>query len=373
MNDEEKELIRACTSILDEIEVSDEEIEKAISNYNMSKTDHFVNIKGKRKISRTAIAVTAAICCLVLISGGIAYAFYHDAIIDYFFGQDSNKANVFYNSENRVYSFGKNKLVLHGTICDESTGVAYLSFEAYDSENTPIKDKLEVQTGTAFIGSLDPLMRRNISLISYIAGDDVYYIIISNCNGWQCRTIGNISYLKCYFNPEINKKDNSFGYLVLDKNGVQEFLNDYNALDVNQILYGGDERNFLKLMDEQGFDIKQVQPEMLELLDNHGLEKINSDNLTVKYVNIDGVSVILGKTDCFVKYNLKDNIDRISVLREDGTVIQIIKDGELVTNGQYSYGGIDEKSGDVYYQYGYGLVLDDKEKVAVIINDSIIK
>ena len=144
-------------------------------------------------------------------------------------------------------------------------------------------------------------------------------------------------------------------------------------MDVDRILYGDDERYYLKPMEEQGFDMERVQPEMLALLDKHGLERISRDNLIVRSVDVDGVSVVLGKTDCFIKYNMKDKIDRIALVREDGTEIQIIKNGELTNNGHYAFGEVDKKSGDVFYQYGYGLVLGDKENVTIIINDNTIK
>lgn len=48
------------------------------------------------------------------------------------FADYSENVSIF--SQSHMIS-GRNKIVLHGTICDESTGVAYLSFEAYDSES----------------------------------------------------------------------------------------------------------------------------------------------------------------------------------------------------------------------------------------------
>lgn len=373
MNNEDSELKEACESIMNEVTASEDELKKTIIGYDLYKSGQYRRSGLNRRISKTAVAAVVIICCVILIGGGVVYAFYRDAITDHFFGKDSEPAKELYNSEDRVYSFGRNKIVLHGTICDESTGVAYLSFEAYDSESETCNDKSTVWSDLTFLGSVEPEMQRHISLIGCTVGEDNYYIIISNCDGYQCRTTGNISFFKCYFNPETNIDDNSFGYLVLDEKGIQDFLNDYKNMDVDRILYGDDERYYLKPMEEQGFDMERVQPEMLALLDKHGLERISRDNLIVRSVDVDGVSVVLGKTDCFIKYNMKDKIDRIALVREDGTEIQIIKNGELTNNGHYAFGEVDKKSGDVFYQYGYGLVLGDKENVTIIINDNTIR
>lgn len=373
MNKEDIEIKEAYIAIMDEVAASEDELERTIANYDLYRLDNCRNRLIKRKLSKVALVAIVAICSVILLSGVLVYAFYHDAISEYFFGKDSNKITEIYNREDKVYSFGRNKIVLHGTICDESTGVAYLSFEAYDSESETCNDKSTVWSDLTFLGSVEPEMQRHISLIGCTVGEDNYYIIISNCDGYQCRTTGNISFFKCYFNPETNIDDNSFGYLVLDEKGIQDFLDDYKNMDVDRILYGDDERYYLKPMEEQGFDMERVQPEMLALLDKHGLERISRDNLIVRSVEVDGISVVLGKTDCFIKYNMKDKIDRIALVREDGTEIQIIKNGELTSNGHYAFGEVDKKSGDVFYQYGYGLVLGDKENVTIIINDNTIR
>ena len=372
MNNEDIEIKEVCIAIMDEVTASEDELERTIANCDLYESDHCRNRLIKRKLSKVALVAIVAICSVILLSGVLVYAFYHDAISEYFFGKDGNKITEIYNREDKVYSFGRNKIVLHGTICDNATGVVYLSFEIEDLDGCTLEDEIKVSP-LSFLGQIDAEMQRHLSLLNCKIGNDDCYIIFSNCDGFQCRIVKNMFFVKCYINQNAIKDDKYFGCLVLDRVGFQSLLDEYSSLDVNEILYAGNERYYEFSVENQFFDIKQVQPEMMELLEKHGLERIKQDNLTVKYVDVDSASVVFGKTDCYVKYNMNDNIESITLIREDGTELQIIKNGELVNNGQYAYGGVDKKSGDVYYQYGYGFVLDDQEKIIIKINDSVIR
>ena len=80
MNKEDIEIKEAYIAIMDEVAASEDELERTIANYDLYRLDNCRNRLIKRKLSKVALVAIVAICSVILLSGVLVYAFYHDAI-----------------------------------------------------------------------------------------------------------------------------------------------------------------------------------------------------------------------------------------------------------------------------------------------------
>ena len=353
MSINEDYLREACKEAYGAISASDTLKEKVISK----------DILDARKgllFGKFGMVAAIVIGCIVLAGGAAVYAFGHEAFREYFFGKDSINWEEVYNSVGKEYSIGKHKLVFNGAIYDETLLIGYLDFEIQDLDGTPTKDKVE------FNFSRDELWRglcRNVYTEPICVGDEMVVIVLT----YSDAIMGFLDDSNLFFKYSKNSKhaDKGVTFTVLNEDEYKRLKSEIEALDYETV-WG------IKSGNQE--EIYTICPEVQDILDKYDFEEVYYKEVASQTVCTESCIVIFGQTDFSVYFNLEAGINSISFRREDGTVMEIIKDNEVQWKGLK--GSLWREKGTVYGRnigwarctLQYGFLLPADEEMTVIID-----
>lgn len=362
MEFDEKDFKEKCKAIYSEVSASENLKYKVL---------HAPVSEEKRRYGwcRTASAIVAAAAiCVLLIGGGVVYALNHAAIKDYFFTNSDKEFETVYQSLNREYIVGKNRVQLQGVINDKEIGVGYLSFAVCNEDGTPV-EKITGESGDASLAG--PGLGRHTSVDHICAGEDDIYVVMAYSEAY-IRTIDHSNfYLKFFTDKEIEDEDKKeFRFTVLDKDSWNRLKNEVGELKEEELM-----QYDLSEYPETGvakplFNQAEVQPELMEILEKYGLEEIHYEPMTTQVVNTDKCRLIIGRTDVMLDLNQNEEIGSLVLKRKDGTETVLIQDGRIAWNGKHGVGETASNQGTVY-RFEYGYVLGEKEKVEVILDGTV--
>ncbi len=327
------------------------------------------NSVGKFKLPRISAAAIILLVCISFFGGITVFAISSDPIREFLFGKDSVGFEKIYKPVEREYVFGKHKLILHGVVADQKTGVSYLSVEGEALYGDKASDTIIIESYTGLLRHEQTDIYRRIPVVSYSIGEDVLYIIFTNCDGWQCRKDGDYSYFKCYMSAETAYSEKKkFGFLILDEIGFENLVGDLHKLTQELLNNSNKIESYGNPEYIETTDRTLLQDGIQDKLEEYGLKNVEASDMAIAEIFEDNFTAILGRTDIFLEYDSNYYIYDLVVKREDGTEILIIHDNKIVKNGQAGLFSVDSTKGKKYYQYEYGLVLGENEKVSVVLN-----
>jgi len=324
----------------------------------------------KHRFFKTGSGMVAAIAVCVLLLGGITvYAFNHVAIKEFLFGKaDDETFEEVYVPIEKEYQFGTHKLVLGGTIYDDATDIAYMSFEVYDSEG---KKVLFDATNTAFLGDkIKAAMGFKTATWCCKAGDDKINLLFTYNGAISSAPDENGTYFlrvdKKREGDDIENKKLQFA--IMDEETWGKANAEVNEIDVSD-LHQIDKDYYLEtgkviwLATEDDF-----MPQILEILNKYGLNNFESKGLTGKEIVADKCKVIVGRTDILVMFNANDGQD-ITLRMEDGTEYKLVEDGQfnLCLGGKFGHASSFE-NGDTTAFLEWGGVTKENEELTLIVD-----
>jgi len=331
------------------------------ASYNAEKKDNgkntVISIQEDRKMNRGFkhgvgfVAMIAA--CIILLGGVTAYAFNYEAINKFLFGKtDETIFNEVYTSLEKEYVIGNHKLVLNGTIYDDATDVAYISFNVLDNEGKSVSiDNMKCQE---FLGGSEKLGYETMTQC-FKAGDDKLYFLLTYTDMMYVSPVGeNNTYVICANKTDEGEdvENKQIQYAIMDEEAWLKANEEVNKLDFS----------YMSVTDSD------YMPPVLDILDNYGLTSIESKNLTGTRIAADKCEVVVGRTNIMVSYN-ENNGQDIILMMEDGTKYELVKDGKIdLTLGDY-FGKISGNgNGEMTAILGFGGITKENEDLTLIVD-----
>lgn len=352
----------ACKDFFDKIKVSDELKESVLDANGKNKV---VNV---RCISKAMMTSAAVVICVLLLGGGAVYAFTNTAIRSFFFPYSGGEFEEVYTETDREYVIGDHLIQLDGMIYDEAMKVGYLSFHFLKSDGTPEESQPYIVSLCDSLG--DSMLTRHVSTCHMCVGEDDVYLVTTYLNSSIVTSDGANVFLK-FFDEDVEKTNGCrVRYTVLDKENWKKLKEEIGALNSEELiqldLSGFSESGVAKAL----FDNDLVQPEVLDILENYGLEEIDYKKTPVQTIETEKCKVIVGRTDVLLDFNKADDIGRLSLRRADGTETVLIENNEVKWDGHYGVGSISDNGASVY-RFEFGYVLGQDEKISVILDGKV--
>ena len=307
--------------------------------------------------------VAAALVCVLLLGSITVYAFNHEAIKEFLFGKAEDKAfEEVYIPMEKEYPFGTHKLVLNGTIYDEATNIAYMSFEFQDSEgNVVLLDRTNHH-------SLDEhnVMGFCTSAQSYRVGNDEIYIIFTY-PGAIFFTPDDTNYFLRVDKGSDYHEENKLQFVIMDENSWADANSKISEIDTS-FLYQIDKEYFLETGDIRFLATKEdFMPQVLSILKEYGLTSFETKGLTGKEFKTDKCQVTVGRTNILVAYNDKE-VNNVILRREDGTELELIRNGICNLNLGGMFGDCGEQGNEKIARLEFGGIFNENEILTLIVD-----
>lgn len=321
--------------------------------------------RARRAIGTSALTAAAASVCVLLLGGGVGYALSHSSIRDFFFPFAGAEFEEVYTTTDREYRIGSHKVMLDGVIYDETAKVGYLSLHFLQADGSEEGNHFSVMSKEDSLGA-GLLNRHLISQHFSIGGDDLFFIA-TYVDSLITTHDGANQYLK-FFEEDVEKKENcKVRYAILDREKWTALKSEIDALDSDELiqfdLSGFQETGKAKAL----FDWDTVQPEVMEILEKYGLEEIDYKRTPAQIIDTGKCRVIVGRTEVLLEYNQDTMIGKLLLRREDGSELLLIENNKVMWEGHCGTGLISD-NGSAMYRFEPGYVLEENERVSVILD-----
>lgn len=329
----------------------------------------------KKGMSKMAVAAIAFACVLVL-SGGIAWAMNSSAIKDYFFPNSDEEFKEIYTDVGREYDLGDYKLVLEGSAYEEAVEQGYLNFSIWDKEGNPVVIEGNSIDTTSLPGGL--LTGSHIHAYKFKTGGAKWYLAATYHNGLFADFKDNNLFIKfSRLAPDENSENQyagkEFGFLVLNQEQWDSFCDDIKALNENELCTYTYDKETDRMI--ANYDQTSLLPEVVEVIDRYDPCGVETVSYPVQVFNIGNVKITIGRADMTLDYNIYDcELGDFILKRADGTELHlsriengsafvwIVEDGTIINKGS---GGGSIETGEMKLGLNYGFILGPDEKVTI--------
>lgn len=329
----------------------------------------------KKGMSKMAVAAIAFACVLVL-SGGIAWAMNSSAIKDYFFPNSDEEFKEIYTDVGREYDLGDYKLVLEGSAYEEAVEQGYLNFSIWDKEGNPVVIEGNSIDTTSLPGGL--LTGSHIHAYKFKTGGAKWYLAATYHNGLFADFKDNNLFIKfSRLAPDENSENQyagkEFGFLVLNQEQWDSFCDDIKALNENELCTYTYDKETDRMI--ANYDQTSLLPEVVEVIDRYDPCGVETVSYPVQVFNIGNVKITIGRADMTLDYNIYDcELGDFILKRADGTELHlsriengsafvwIVEDGTIINKGS---GGGSIETGEMKLGLNYGFILGSDEKVTI--------
>ena len=334
-------------------------------------------------MSKVAVAAIAFASVLVL-SGGIAWAMNSDAIKDFFFPNSEKEFNEVYTEVGREYDLGDYKMIFEGSAYEKAVEQGYLNFSIWDKEGNPIEldpDMVERSfTYEKMPASL--LTAKFIHAYKFKLGEAEGYFVATYHNGIFSFSEDNNLFIKFSRidggeNGENFYEGKDFQFLILNKEQLEAFYNDIDALNEKELCTFTYDKESDRVI--ANFDENSLLPEVTDIINKYDPCGVETVSYPAQVIRVDNVKLTIGRTDMLMDFDVKDyDLDDFVLRREDGTEIRFIKNEYVhedfhsvtwqVENPKMSntgFGSASSKHSRRKYGCNYGFILGANEKVTI--------
>ena len=334
-------------------------------------------------MSKVAVAAIAFASVLVL-SGGIAWAMNSDAIKDFFFPNSEKEFNEVYTEVGREYDLGDYKMIFEGSAYEKVVEQGYLNFSIWDKEGNPIEldpDMVERSfTYEKMPASL--LTDKFVHAYKFKLGEAEGYFVATYHNGIFSFSEDNNLFIKFSRidggeNGENFYEGKDFQFLILNKEQLEAFYNDIDALNEKELCTFTYDKESDRVI--ANFDENSLLPEVTDIINKYDPCGVETVSYPAQVIRVDNVKLTIGRTDMLMDFDVNDyDLDDFVLRREDGTEIRFIKNEYVhedfhsvtwqVENPKMSntgFGSAYSKTGRRKYGCNYGFILGANEKVTI--------
>ena len=233
-------------------------------------------------MSKVAVAAIAFASVLVL-SGGIAWAMNSDAIKDFFFPNSEKEFNEVYTEVGREYDLGDYKMIFEGSAYEKAVEQGYLNFSIWDKEGNPIEldpDMVERSfTYEKMPASL--LTAKFVHAYKFKLGEAEGYFVATYHNGIFSFPEDNNLFIKFSRidggeNGENFYEGKDFQFLILNKEQLEAFYNDIDALNEKELCTFTYDKESDRVI--ANFDENSLLPEVTDIINKYdpcGVETVS--------------------------------------------------------------------------------------------------
>ena len=307
--------------------------------------------------------VAAALVCVLLLGSITVYAFNHEAIKEFLFGKAEDKAfEEVYIPMEKEYPFGTHKLVLNGTIYDEATNIAYMSFEFQDSDGNVV---LPDNTHHHRLGEHN-VKGFCTNVVSYCVGNDEIYFIFTYSEAIYS-TYDDTNYFLRVDKGSDYLEENKLQFVIMDEDSWADANSKISEIDtsaLNQI----DMEYFLETDKIRHLATgEDFMPQVLNVLEKYGLTSFETKCLIEKEFKTDKCKVTVGRTNILVVYNDKE-VNNVILRREDGTEIELIRNGICNLNLGGMFGSCGGQGDEKIARLEFGGIFNENEILTLIVD-----
>ena len=329
----------------------------------------------KKGMSKMAVAAIAFACVLVL-SGGIAWAMNSSAIKDYFFPNSDEEFKEIYTDVGREYDLGDYKLVLEGSAYEEAVEQGYLNFSIWDKEGNPVVltgDTCKMDDARLPANLLTP--NRYIWAHKFKTGVTKWYFVGTYYSGlFVDHKDNNLFIMYSTLTCDNAYEEKEFRFLILNQEQWDIFCTDIKALKENELCTYTYDKDSDRMI--ANYDQTALLPEVIEVIDRYDPCGVETFSYPVQVFNIGNVKITIGRANIKLEYNIYDcELGDFVLRRADGTELHFnrhmngdphfiwsIEEGTYINKGT---GSGDSDTGASIEGLNYGFILGSDEKVTI--------
>ncbi len=335
----------------------------------------------RKGMSKMAVATIAFVCVLVL-SGGIAWAMNSTAIKDYFFPNSAEEFKEVYTDTGREFNLGNYRLVYEGSAYEEAVESGYLNFSIWDKEWNPVilsGDDYKMDDAIISAGLLTP--NCYIWAHKFKTGGANWYFVGTYYSGLFVDHTEEDNNLFIRFSrlaPDDNGVNRytgkEFRFLILNEEQWKSLCNDIKALNENELCTYTYDKETDRVI--ANYDQSALLPEVVDVFNRYDPCGVDTVSYPVQIFNIGKVKITIGRADMTLDYNIYDcELGDFTLKRADGTELRFkrhidrdpcftwsIEDGTFINKVS---GGGSSDTGVMKIGENYGFILAPDEKVTI--------